>query len=239
MRQMSTRMPVLYVNSIGMRTPSPGEGRMFFSRVRRKLRSMRRGLVRVGDNLWVYSPLIVPSKLGIALGGPLVSRAVRAAAARRGITRPLVWVACPTAAGLIEAIDPAAVVYQRTDRYECFKDVDADRIIALDGWLKARADLTVFCSTALYEAEAEDCRRATYADHGVDFDRFVAATVQPPDMADLGNCSWISPDNCPKHSSPLSGRARCRPVGASFPTCRCLASVTTSGCRLTWPPATC
>ena len=99
MRQMSTRMPVLYVNSIGMRTPSPGEGRMFFSRVRRKMRSMRRGLVRVGDNLWVYSPLIVPSKLGIALGGPLVSRAVRAAASKRGITRPLVWVACPTAAG--------------------------------------------------------------------------------------------------------------------------------------------
>jgi len=186
MRQMSTRMPVLYVNSIGMRTPSPGEGRMFFSRVRRKMRSMRRGLVSVGDNLWVYSPFIVPSKLGIALGGPLVSRAVRAAAARRGITRPLVWVACPTAAGLLESLDPAAVVYQRTDRYECFKDVDADRIVALDGWLKARADLTVFCSTALYEAEAEDCRRATYADHGVDFDRFVAATVQPPDMEDLG-----------------------------------------------------
>ncbi len=185
MRQMRTRMPVLYVNSIGMRTPSPAEGRMFVSRVRRKLRSMRRGLVRVGDNLWVYSPPIVPSKLGIALGGRLVSRAVRLSAAKRGITRPLVWIACPTAAGLLESLDPAAVVYQRTDRYECFKGVDADRILHLDEWLKARADLTVFCSTALYEAEQEDCRRATYADHGVDFDRFVAATAEPADMAAL------------------------------------------------------
>ena len=68
--------------------------------------------------------------------------------------------ACPTAAGLLETLDPAVVVYQRTDRYECFEGVDADRIHRLDGWLKARADLTVFCSTALYEAEAPDCRRA-------------------------------------------------------------------------------
>ena len=74
MRQMCTRMPVLYVNSIGMRTPSPGEGRMFVSRVRRKLRSMRRGLVHVSDGLSVYSPLLVPSKLGIALGGRRVGR---------------------------------------------------------------------------------------------------------------------------------------------------------------------
>ena len=130
MRQMCTRMPVLYVNSIGMRTPSPGEGRMFVSRVRRKLRSMRRGLVHVSDGLSVYSPLLVPSKLGIALGGRRVGRALRAAAARQGITRPLVWVACPTAAGLLDTLDPAAVVYQRTDRYECFRGVDVDRTAA-------------------------------------------------------------------------------------------------------------
>ena len=185
MRQMCTRMPVLYVNSIGMRTPSPGEGRMFVSRVRRKLRSMRRGLVHVSDGLSVYSPLLVPSKLGIALGGRRVGRALRSAAARQGITRPLVWVACPTAAGLLDTLDPAAVVYQRTDRYECFRGVDGDRIRHLDEWLKARADLTVFCSTALYEEEAADCRRATYADHGVDFGRFVAATLEPADMVDL------------------------------------------------------
>ena len=45
MGRLSEHMPVLYVNSIGMRTPSPTEGRMFLHRVRRKLRSIRRGLV--------------------------------------------------------------------------------------------------------------------------------------------------------------------------------------------------
>jgi glycosyltransferase involved in cell wall biosynthesis len=189
MRQLSSRMPVLYVNSIGMRTPSPGEGRIFFSRVRRKLRSMRRGLVPVGNGLSVFSPILLPSKAGIALGGRWVVRAVRAAARKQGIDRPLVWVACPTAAGFLEALDPAAVVYQRTDRYECFSGVDVDRIRNLDEWLKARADLTIFCSTVLYEREAGDCRRACYVDHGVDFDRFVSAarerSSEPSDMASL------------------------------------------------------
>jgi glycosyltransferase involved in cell wall biosynthesis len=149
MRQLSRRLPVLYVNSIGMRTPSPGEGRMFLSRVRRKLRSVRRGLVRVSDGFCVISPILIPSRAGIALGGWLVPRAVRSAARKQQIGRPLVWVACPTAAEFVEALDPAAVLYQRTDRYECFRGVDGERIRNLDEWLKARADLTVFCSTGL------------------------------------------------------------------------------------------
>jgi glycosyltransferase involved in cell wall biosynthesis len=189
MRQLSRRLPVLYVNSIGMRTPSPGEGRMFLSRVRRKLRSVRRGLVRVSDGFCVISPILIPSRAGIALGGWLVPRAVRSAARKQQIGRPLVWVACPTAAEFVEALDPAAVLYQRTDRYECFRGVDGERIRNLDEWLKARADLTVFCSTALYEREAGGCRNACYVDHGVDFDRFASASgdqsSEPADLAGL------------------------------------------------------
>jgi hypothetical protein len=50
-------------------------------------------------------------------------------------------VACPTAAEVIGDLDAEAVVYQRTDRYECFRGVNAPRISNYDGWLKARADL--------------------------------------------------------------------------------------------------
>ena len=85
------------------------------------------------------------------------------------------WVACPTAAEAVDALRPAAVVYQRTDRYECYRGVNAERIAGYDSWLKARADLTIFCSTALYDAEAGDCRHACLIDHGVDLERFVEA----------------------------------------------------------------
>jgi glycosyltransferase involved in cell wall biosynthesis len=189
MRRFSAHMPVLYVNSIGMRVPSPTEGRMFLNRVRRKLRSIRRGLVEVSDDFAVYSPLTAPGRLGMALGRALLARTVRRAARQRGIWRPLVWVACPTAAEAIDDLDPAAVVYQRTDRYECFRGVSTERISNYDGWLKARADLTVFCSTMLFNQEAGDCRRACCIDHGVDLERFVSASegtpTEPPEIAVL------------------------------------------------------
>jgi glycosyltransferase involved in cell wall biosynthesis len=189
MVRLSAHMPVLYVNSIGMRTPSPAEGRMFVNRIRRKLRSIRRGLVEVSDNLAVFSPPFPPGRLGLAMGRALLVRAARRAARRREIKRPLLWVACPTAAEAVEDLDPEAVVYQRTDRYECFRGVNAQRISNYDGWLKARADLTVFCSTMLYEREADDCRRACCIDHGVDLGRFVSAAegtpTEPPDIAVL------------------------------------------------------
>ena len=56
MRELSYRMPVLYVNSIGMRVPTVTEGGMFFKRVQRKLKSFSRGLVRVREGFAVQSP---------------------------------------------------------------------------------------------------------------------------------------------------------------------------------------
>jgi glycosyltransferase involved in cell wall biosynthesis len=189
MLRLSAHLPDLYVNSIGMRTPNPAEGRMFMNRIRRKLRSMRRGLVRVSDNFAVCSPPVLPGPLGLAASRGLLVRAARGAAQKLGITRPLVWVACPTAAEAVDDLEPEAVIYQRTDRYECFTGVNADRIRNYDGWLKARADLTVFCSSLLHDQEADDCRRACRVDHGVDLERFVSATegtpTEPPDAAVL------------------------------------------------------
>ena len=189
MRRLSAHVPVLYVNSIGMRTPSPAEGRMFLHRIGRKLRSVRRGRVNVDRNFSVFSPLSAPGVLKTTFGRSLLARSVRQAAWRRGIAQPLVWVACPTAAEVIGDLDAEAVVYQRTDRYECFRGVNAPRISNYDGWLKARADLTVFCSTMLFGREAHDCRRACCVDHGVDLERFVSATegtpTEPPKVAVL------------------------------------------------------
>jgi glycosyltransferase involved in cell wall biosynthesis len=179
MRNFSRTLPVLYINSIGMRTPHPGEGRMFYRRINRKLKSISRGLVRVSDDLMVFSPLVLPSKLGIRLTRPFLKAAVHWAAAKQQIRQPLLWVACPTGAEVVDHLNPEAVVYQRTDRFECFRGVDKARILEYDGWLKARADLTVFCSSLLFSEESADCRRAALIDHGVDVDRFLPNEDRP------------------------------------------------------------
>lgn len=175
MREISRDLPVLYVNSIGMRRHRPTEGAMFARRVLRKLRSVRRGLVEARDNFWVMSALAAPGRLGRTVSSLALPRQVRAGLKTAGISRPLVWIACPPAARYFDQFDHAGLVYQRTDRFEAFGGVDEDEILALDRRLKQRADLSLFCSRELYAGESIHCRRAALVDHGVDFDRFAQA----------------------------------------------------------------
>jgi glycosyltransferase involved in cell wall biosynthesis len=189
MRRLAQRTPVLYINSIGMRTPKLSEGSMFLTRVRRKLKSLRRGMVRVEPGFTVYSPVAGPGKIGKILNPALLPMQIKRAARKLGIRKPLVWVACPPGGEVAHQLGAVGVVYQRTDRYEEFKDVDRALIAQYDRSLKADADVTVFCSTLLYEQEGPDCQRALYADHGVDYDRFALAGMnksdEPEDVRDI------------------------------------------------------
>lgn len=185
MRELSAHTPVLYVNSIGMRVPRLGEGAMFFKRVRRKLKSLARGLVRVRDGFAVLSPVSIPGRLGGAASKWLMAQQVRSAARSMGIRSPLVWVACPPAADVLDALHPGAVVYQRTDRFEAFTGVDKSRITGCDRRLKSRADLTLFCSRSLHEEEGASCRESMFVDHGVDFEMFRRAGLGRDEPAEF------------------------------------------------------
>lgn len=179
MRELSRVVPVLYINSIGMRVPRVGEGAMFAKRVARKLKSLRRGLVKVRENFFVASPLVAPAGLGAGLNRAALAVQVRLFARKAGITRPLVWIACPPGAEVVERLSPVGVVYQRTDRFEAFHGVNHDRIKGFDTFLKDRADLTLYCSSWLMEQERAECRSAEFIDHGCDYEAFLAAGLDP------------------------------------------------------------
>lgn len=184
MRAFAGDVPVLYVNSLGMRVPRPTEGRMFGRRVARKLRSLGRGLHRVDEGFAVLSAPSIPGRIGTALR-PLTLRAIRRGMAELGMHRPLAWVACPTAAPLLDDLPHEGVVYQRTDRFEAFLDVDAAAITRHDVHLKDRADLVLYCSGAFMNDDAGDRTSAVLVDHGVDADHFIAADTDARPPADV------------------------------------------------------
>ncbi len=171
--------PVLYVNSIGIRVPSPREGRMFATRVLRKLRSLGRGLRAVEENQATFSPFVVPGRWGLAATGWAMGPQLRRAARTLGFEHPLAWVTCPPASLFVDKIRPSAVVYQRTDRWEEFPGGNRSAMRAYDARMKARADITLFCSRLLFEEEGAECKNPVYIDHGVDFEQFDAAGRQP------------------------------------------------------------
>lgn len=186
MYMLKKRVPVLYVNSIGVRVPRLTEGTMFFRRILRKLRSMCRGLVPIGENFSVFSPLVLPSKRRCAVLDLLLSHQVKRAAAQLSIARPLVWIACPTAARVVNKLSATGIVYQHTDAYESFPGVDAATIKEIDRLMKMRADVTLFCSSYVFERESGYCRNPQLVDHGVDFERFATAgssgSAEPDDL---------------------------------------------------------
>jgi exosortase len=188
MREFSRRLPVVYVNSIGMRTPRVGEGAMFAKRVARKVRSWSRGLRLVRENFAVLSPVSIPRFHSTPIARALLADQVRDAADWMGMRRPLVWVACPPAAEVLDRLPAAAVVYQRTDRFEHFPGVNEERIRGYDLALKEKANLTLYCSTSVFEDEVAECRAAEFVDHGVDFEAFAAAgdsAMTPGDVKPL------------------------------------------------------
>ncbi|MEH6475014.1 MAG: glycosyltransferase [Sneathiella sp.] len=198
MREFSEKVPVLYVNSIGMRPPNIVEGAMFFTRIRRKLKSLGHGLVNVRSNFSVFSPVTIPgggkSKFGIWMAKVTLSFQVRWAAKKCGITRPLVWVACPPGASIVEDFRATRIIYQRTDRFEDFKGVDKQKIIDFDVKLKQVSDAVLFCSRELFVAEKDQNRNSQFIDHGVDFEKFEAAalaaesdSIQPVDMKGIAS----------------------------------------------------
>jgi glycosyltransferase involved in cell wall biosynthesis len=187
MRELSQHVPVLYVNSIGIRVPRLGEGAMFFRRVIRKLGSLRRGFVRIHKRFAVASPIVVPGATGLAVSKHLLAPQIKLASRRLGIRKPLVWVTCPAGVEVVASLDPSGVVYERTDRWESFPDADAELILGYHRRLQRMADVTLYCSGLLFDEEAQDSRNAAYVDHGVDFERFSQAALRPdPDPPDMG-----------------------------------------------------
>ncbi len=189
MRRLAERWPVLFVNSLGVRMPSPAEGTQFLARIGRKARSLGRGLVKVENSFYVFSPLSIPGERGRRLTGWALAPQIRLAAAAAGIRRPLLWVHCPAGADLVSEIPAGAVILQRTDRFEAFPEADGSLVGSQIRSLKARADLVVYCAPHLEASERGEVRRSLLLTHGADVQAFAAAGrgegAEPTDLAGI------------------------------------------------------
>ena len=175
MRRLSKAVPVLYINSIMMRKPVLGRGKNFLKCAIRKLKSMTRGLRDGGEGFPVFSPVTLPIHHLKWAHGPhewFLRRQIRRVARKLKLRDPLVWVNVPSACDAALRLKRSALVYQRTDRYEDYPDVDAEVIRDYDLRLKQAADITLYVHPAMYEAEKDECRNAFLTDHGVDYEHF-------------------------------------------------------------------
>jgi glycosyltransferase involved in cell wall biosynthesis len=197
MRRFAQFSTILYINSIVMQKPnlkkSIGGGKNFSQKLLRKSKSILMGLKQVSTNFWVYSPFSLPVHhiAGLRPVNEAVLRLqLRIVMQKLGIYDPMVWVACPAACDIAIKMKKAKLFYQRTDRFEEYPNVDSEAIRQYDQKLKASADLTIFVNKKLYTEESNQCQKAFYLDHGVDYELFAEAEQNsyiPNDIANVPN----------------------------------------------------
>jgi glycosyltransferase involved in cell wall biosynthesis len=180
--RMATRLakvvPTVFVNSIGMRMPRPGQTELAWKRYARKLKSLTKGLKRdEATGMYIYSPIFIPrySPRILEWNGRLLSAQIRGVARFLGIKRPSAAVSLPTWVSTVERLDWRSLVFERCDDFTTLPESSGPEIAAMERRLLDLCDHVAYVSRDLLERERATVADAQFLGHGIDFDQLTQA----------------------------------------------------------------
>ncbi|MBI5850913.1 MAG: glycosyltransferase [Planctomycetes bacterium] len=184
--QLAAQVPLLYVDDFGIRAPTDGGATSLATCIARCLAAPFRRASKVKANLAVLHARSSPAIPG-GTAARIVAARIRRAMRELRIRRPLVWVANPLARTCIDALEPAGVVFLRTDLWEEFGHADFSAVTDAIAWLRHRADIVVYRSRELMVVEGgpTTASSAYWIEPGVDLPRLSAAGDSPVEPAGL------------------------------------------------------
>ncbi len=188
LKRYALRNKVLFVNSITMGLPSISNPD-FFLKIRRKLKSYLRWLRKVPEGLWVMTPVNLPfygSRIGRWINRILLVAQLRVAMLLLGISRPILWVAIPTAAEMAGRLGEKLLLYQVSDKYDANEDsaLSGQVIRKYDRELKDAADVVLYSGRKLFREATEPNRY--FLEQAVDFEHFSELKAEPaPELAGI------------------------------------------------------
>jgi glycosyltransferase involved in cell wall biosynthesis len=190
MRLLARDNRVLWVNSIGYRTPSLASKRDL-NRAAAKLASIATPMKEVEKNIFVISPLAIPlyGPVGRTLNTTLLEVQIKRAMRSLNFRRPLNWIFNPAAAVIAGRLGEERVIYYCVDEYTAFSGVESGRLAKLEEGLLRRADLVIVSADKLYESKVRVNPNTVLVRHGVDYTHFRKAldpaTRVPAEIAGL------------------------------------------------------
>ncbi len=191
LRELAKTRRVLWLNSVGTRAPKLGSSRDV-GRIGRKLREFARGPVRVENDLWVFSPLVLPlphSETARRINQEILRRTIQVIRRRLGIGEFQLWTFLPNVADYVGRLGEQLSVYYCVDEWSMFGYLDRSQTVAAERRLLARVDCVFAVTDHLVENKRPLNPEIHLAPHGVDHAAFARAmdpaTVVPPDLAAL------------------------------------------------------
>ncbi len=188
--RLAKKNRVLWVNSLGNRNPTVSVRDM--RRVWKKLRQYCRGCRQVAQNIFLFSPLVIPfhgNRAASWVNGRLLAWSLRRACRRLGFQKPVTLTFLPSSADVVGSLGERFVVYYCVDEYSQFTGTDRTAMLQMEHRLIEKSDLVIVSSNRLYETKRRHNSDTFLVTHGVDVAHFrnacVASTPLPEDCAAL------------------------------------------------------
>jgi glycosyltransferase involved in cell wall biosynthesis len=190
MRLFARDNRVLWINSIGYRTPQASARDL--RRAINKLKAVAEPVKEVERNIFVLNPFAIPA-YGIPwmrrLNRELLRLQIFRAMRKLGFKRPINWVFNPTASVVAGSLGEDLLVYYCVDEFTAFSDAGTRSMIELEDELIRRADLVVVSAKRLLDSKGGKNPHTVLVRHGVDYDHFRKAllpeTKVPDEIAKL------------------------------------------------------
>ena len=173
---------VLFVDTIGGRTPAPRE----FKKIARRLQRVAGGVRRIADGLTVLSPFVIPfyrSEIARRINTFLLAWQIRRALPENS-TRPILYIFLPAHIGLLGRLNEKLVVYHCVDEHSANPNVPAREVRARETRLIQAADLVFTSAQTLYDDKRALNPRTYYLPNVADAEHFARARDASLPIAD-------------------------------------------------------
>jgi len=167
---------VIFINSISMGLPGLAH-KDLLPRIKRKLGSYSKLARQTPEGITVVSPESLPffGTTARAVNRRLIGAQISRLARARGLTKPILWIAIPTAADMIGTLGESAVIYHVSDKYDAntMDHVTDPALIrrlheqAIDG-----ADLIFYSGRKLFTEATRGMERSHLLEQGVDYEHW-------------------------------------------------------------------
>jgi glycosyltransferase involved in cell wall biosynthesis len=180
LRELAKTRKVLWLNSVATRVPNLSSGRDL-GKIGRKIREFAHGPVHVENQLYVFSPLVLPLPHNAAAGAvnrQLLRGTIATLRWRLGMKAFDLWSFLPTVADYVGTLNERKSVYYCTDEWSLFSNMDQARMAETEQRLLRKLNCCFAVNHELAERKKLFAPNTFVSPHGVDHEKFAQA-LQP------------------------------------------------------------
>ncbi len=181
MSRLARQNKVLYIESMGLRRPVLQSKDI--KRIGRRLKRFLQGPIKINDNLYIYSPIVLPFyKFGLVrwLNHRIMIAALRQLAKKLAMPAPVLWSYIPNAVYFKGKLGEKLLVYHCVDEIAANPLIPGNVILDMEKGLLAAADITLVTSPELYTTKKPLAREIHYLPNVADVEHILK--VQDPDL---------------------------------------------------------